>query len=314
MIDKIINSLKEYTVILKPDRDEEDWWAGAPSVVFTSDRKIYLAARMRDAISPRGRRGYEIRILKSDDGFHFKEIKRIHKNEAGVHGFERATIVNDPDTGAFKLYGCAEMENGWCIWKLDDVKDPKDFNPASLKKVLNPELPHREVEASAVHHSAYKIEYKDPFIIRLEDQWHMFVIGFDRVERPFHFQSQDGICWTKVSEKPILENTGWHNFFTRPACLLPLEIGYLLVYEGSNINWYDPGYNIATGLAYSLDLMNFIDLTPNEPILKSTTPGQYHTWRYSHWIRIKNEIHVFFEAAKPNNSNEIRYSRFKVNV
>ena len=30
-----------------PDRDEPEWWAGAPSVVQTADGRFFLAARMR---------------------------------------------------------------------------------------------------------------------------------------------------------------------------------------------------------------------------------------------------------------------------
>ena len=65
-------------------------------------------------------------------------------------------------------------------------------------------------------------------------------------------------------------------------------------------------YNIATGLAYSPDLDTAVDLTPGAPLLKSTTPGDYHTWRYSHWLPVGGRIYVYFEATRPNNTNEIR--------
>jgi hypothetical protein len=104
----------------------------------------------------------------------------------------------------------------------------------------------------------------------------------------------------------VLENTGWHSFFTRPASVLPLPAGYLFVYEGSNLAWRDPVYNIASGLAYSPDLQTFIDLTPHEPLLTSTTPGAYHTWRYSEWVLWEGRVYVYFEAARPNNTNELR--------
>ena len=89
-----------------------------------------------------------------------------------------------------------------------------------------------------------------------------------------------------------------------------MTVGYLFVYEGSNLLWRDPVYNIATGLAYSPDLETFIDLTPDEPLLTSTTPGDYHTWRYSHWMRVGDQVFVYFEAARPNNTNEIRLAVF----
>jgi hypothetical protein len=65
-------------------------------------------------------------------------------------------------------------------------------------------------------------------------------------------------------------------------------------------------YNIATGLAFTPDLETFHDLTPDAPLLRSTTPGACHTWRYSHWLPVGDKIHVYFEAARPNGTNEIR--------
>ncbi len=132
----------------------------------------------------------------------------------------------------------------------------------------------------------------------------------DRIERAYHFSSTDGEQWRQEGTTPVLQNTGWHDFYTRPACLLPLDVGFLLVYEGSTIQWHDPGYNIATGLAYTADMKVFVDLTPHEPLLTSTTPGKYHTWRYSHWLVNGDKLHVYFEAARPNGSNEIRVSVF----
>ncbi len=65
-------------------------------------------------------------------------------------------------------------------------------------------------------------------------------------------------------------------------------------------------FDIATGLAYTLDLFYIVDLTPASPLLKSTTPGDYHTWRYSHWLKRGPEIFIYAEVAKLNNTNEIR--------
>ena len=104
----------------------------------------------------------------------------------------------------------------------------------------------------------------------------------------------------------MLDNGGWHNFFTRPACVLAAPMGYYFFYEGSSHRWYDPGYNIATGLGHTIDLSSVTDLTPTAPLLRSTTPGDYHTWRYSTWLIVGDEMHVYAEVARPDNSNEIR--------
>lgn len=75
------------------------------------------------------------------------------------------------------------------------------------------------------------------------------------------------------------------------------------------MGWFDPPYNIATGLAWTLNCLNCVDLTPDEPLLKSTAPGSYHTWRYSHWIMRADELWAYAEVACPNDTNEIRLYR-----
>ncbi len=99
---------------------------------------------------------------------------------------------------------------------------------------------------------------------------------------------------------------------SRPASVVPLPVGYLFVYEGSNVKWYDPIYNIATGLAFTFDLHHVVDLTPESPLLVSTTPSPlFSTWRYSHWMLVDGEIWAYAEVGRPNMSNEVRLFRLK---
>ena len=37
-----------------------------------------------------------------------------------------------------------------------------------------------------------------------------------------------------------------------------------------------------------------------------STPGDYHTWRYSHWLSVEDQIYVYAEVACPNGTNEVR--------
>jgi len=298
--DDIVCAMTRYEVILEPDENEPEWWAGAPSVVMSGDGVFYLAARMREGRSPRGKRGYEIRILRSEDGHRFQPINHLLREEARVAVFERPALVRDPRSGRFRLYGCAGFERGWAILKFEDVEDPAAFDVRSWRTVLAADYPDDGL--------AHVTGYKDPVVLWDGGQWHMFVIGVDRVERIRHFVSEDGAAWRAAAPGPVMENDGWHNFYTRPASVLPLTVGYLFVYEGSSLQWRDPAYNIATGLAYSPDLRTFIDLTPHEPLLKSTTPGDYHTWRYSHWLPVGDRVFVYYEAARPNNTSEVRLS------
>jgi len=301
---------RDYEVILRPDKDKPEWWAGAPSVVRDKNGVFWLACRMRTADSPLGLRGYEIRILRSEDGVHFSKVHSIAREDVPIPGFERPSLLIDPQTGRFKLFACGPWKNGpWCIIRFADADDPTKIEPSSAKVVIGP-MPKsypRDVMVTG---------YKDPFIIYAEGCYHCYVIGIMRsTERVFHFSSQDGEVWKPVRSpyKSIMDLSGWHNFCVRPAGVLPVGVGYLFIYEGSNCDWYDPVYNIATGLAFTSDLHNIIDLTPDSPLLVSTTPSEhFHTWRYSHWMYVGEEVWVYAEVARPNDTNEIRLFRLSL--
>ncbi len=307
MLERIAAALSDYEVVLEPDENTPEWWAGAPSVCRGADGAFYLAARMREGNAPKGRRGYETRILKSADGRSFEPIHHLTREAVDIPGFERPALVVDPLSGQFRLYSCTDPGDGWSILKFDDVDNPAQFDPSSARVILAAEHPD-DKDFFHVH------GYKDPVVFWDNDLWHMFVIGIDRIERVHHFVSDDGEAWRAPGANPVMENAGWHNFFTRPASVVPMTVGYLFVYEGSHVTWRDPNYNIATGLAYSPDLETFIDLTPDKPLLTSTTPGDYLTWRYSQWMRVANQVYVYFEAARPNKTNEIRLGIFDAPV
>ena len=300
----------EYKVILEPDQNEPEWWAGAPSVARGQDGIFWMACRMRTARSPRGLRGYEIRILKSSDGINYKHVHSIKREDVPIPGFERPALLVDPHTKKFKLYGCGPWQEGpWSIFKFEDADSPDQFISGSAKAVIQPikKRYDRDIVAS---------EYKDPFIIFAQGEYHCYVTGYiRRNERLFHFKSEDGEKWQPVGEinQPVMDLNGWHNFFVRPSSVLPLGIGYLFIYEGSSTNWYDPVYNVTTGFGFTFDLHNITELTKDAPIAVSTTPGKFSTFRYSHWMWVDGEIWVYAEVARENNSNEIRLFRISVN-
>jgi hypothetical protein len=297
---------RDYRVILEPDRNEAEWWAGAPSVVRDGKGVFWLAARMRTANSPRGLRGYEIRILRSEDGIRFQKVHSIPREKVPIPGFERPALLIDPRSGKFKLYGCGPWKGGaWSIFKFDDVDDPRKFEPSSARVVIAPEPKRFERDVAITG-------YKDPVIIHAGGAFHAYLIGIIRTERTYHFRSLDGERWEPVGSRlhSIMDLNGWHDYFIRPASVVPLGVGYLFIYEGSNSTWHDPVYNVTTGLAFTFDLHHVMDLTPQSPLVVSTTPSaQFHTWRYSQWMHVNDELWVYAEVARPNMSNEIRLFR-----
>ncbi len=305
----IADKFKKYDVVLRPDKDEAEYWAGAPSVVRDKDGIFWMAARMRSPEYPRGLRGYEIRILKSEDGIHFDKYHSIHREDVPIPGFERPALIIDPTTQKFKLYACGPWQQGpWSIIKFNDVSDLKDIDPTSVHPVIIPPVKKYARDVSVK-------EYKDPVIIFTEGKYHCYVTGYiRRNERLFHFVSDDGEKWDPVGDvnQPIMDLDNWHNFFIRPASVLPLGIGYLFIYEGSSTQWYDPVYNIGTGLGFTFDLHNIIDLTTESPLLISTTPGEFYTFRYADWIWVNGEVWVYAEVTNKNKSHEIRLSRISL--
>ncbi|MHA1732106.1 MAG: hypothetical protein ACTSU5_09185 [Promethearchaeota archaeon] len=311
----LVCALGDFREVVVPDRDEPNWWAGAPSVVYDGegdgeDGEFWLAVRMRTAEGKRGSRGYELRILRSRDGDRFAVASKISRDDTGVAVFERPSLVLTPER-KFRLYGCSSFLGSWAVWKLDDADDPTAFDPGTLEVVLH--APPRDTPAAALQ------GFKDPFVTHIGGRWHMFVIGeaHKSAARPYHFTSGDGVTWEPwpadlVGGKPgsFFSATGWHSWSTRPACVVPLGVGYLLAYEGSHLNWHDAVYNLATGLAYSPDLTHWHDLTPDAPLLVSTTPGNFHTWRYSHWLPVGGEMHVYWEGARPNDTFATRHAKF----
>lgn len=300
---------KSYTVILEPDKNEPEWWAGAPSVVRDTSGVFWLACRMRTADAPRGLRGYEIRILRSEDGEHFSKVHSIRREEVPIPGFERPALCQDPATGRFKLYGCGPWQGGpWTIIQFDDAECPDRFVPSTARPVISslPKKHDRDVAPT---------DYKDPVIFHAEGSWHCLVIGTVRqTERIFHFQSLDGFVWKPVGfpYESLLPLSGWHDFFVRPASVLALGVGYLFIYEGSSTSWFDPVYNIGTGLGFTFDLNHVTDLTPESPFLLSSTPSEHFaTFRYSQWLWVDQELWVYAEAARPNQTNEIRLFKMK---
>jgi hypothetical protein len=296
-----------YDVVLEPDKDEPEWWAGAPSVARDPDGTFWMACRMRTADAPRGLRGYEIRILRSPDGVRFTPVHAIRREDVPIPGFERPALLIDPRTGKYKLYVCGPWQDGpWGIVKLDDADTPDRFVASTARPVILP--PGKTFERDVPPEG-----FKDPVILHAAGAYHCYVIGYvRRNERIFHFTSEDGEAWRPIGHpyRPVMDLAGWHDFFVRPASVVPLGAGYLFVYEGSGTDWHDPVYNVATGLGFTFDLHTVTDLTPDSPLAVSTTPSEHFaTFRYSHWIRVDDEIWVYAEVARPNQSHEVRLYR-----
>jgi hypothetical protein len=291
-------------LVVPPERDEPEYWAGAPSVVRDADGVFWLAYRARSPEAPRGERGHSLVLLRSDDGLQFQEVHRIARHQIPVPGFERPALLIDPQTGHFKLYGCGAWQGGpWSIFKLDDALHPSDFDPATARPVIMP-IPTTRPRQILPE------EYKDPVIVHDGRQFHAFVIGYlRRNERIYHFVSDDGERWNPSGppHASLLPLEAWHDFFVRPAAVVPSPPGWLFFYEGSHTGWDDPVYNIATGLAFSFDLHRLVNLTPDRPLWTSPTPSErFDTFRYASVVPVADALWVYAEVVRPSGAHDIR--------
>ena len=306
-----LNHFDAYDVVLESPKDAPEWWAGAPSVLRDAEGIFWMAARMRTADAPRGLRGYEVQILKSLDGIDFDLVHRIKREEVPIQGFERPALLQDPKSGQYKLYGCGPWgpDGEWSIIKFDDADAPTQFVPSTARPVIapRPKTYERDVRPDG---------YKDPVIIFAQGLYHGYVIGtMRRTERIYHFQSRDGENWEPVGNyfESIMDLDGWHDFYVRPASVVPMGFGYFFFYEGSNVAWYDPVYNMGTGVAFTFDLHKIQELTTQGPLAISSTPSEnFHLLRYSHWMRVDGQLWVYAEVVKPNDSHEVRLYRLKM--
>jgi len=300
-------ALRDAIIVVHPEKDAPEYWAGAPSVARGEDGTIWLACRMRSPEAPRGQRGHSLRLLRSADGIKFDDALTIKRDAVPVDGFERPALLVDPKTKKFKLYGCGAWEGGpWSIFKLDDAADPAKFDPATARRVIAP-LP------TTGERDVLPVEYKDPVIFHDGQRFHAYVIGYLRKnERIYHFTSTDGETWQPQGNPyvSLLPLAGWHDFFVRPAAVIPAGLGWLFLYEGSHSAWHDPVYNIATGLAFTFDLHTLQDLTPDAPLWLSPTPGpNCATLRYATALQVEKELWVYAETARPNDAHDIRLLR-----
>lgn len=291
--------LSKYQVIAGSQSEGKGYWTGGCSSLKDKNGMIYLAYRVRNPKE----RGYKLCIASSQDGTNFTMVKSMSKQDFGpLDSLERPCLLQDPQTGKYKLYLSLDRKGEWFIYKLEDTDSPSLFDPTTARKVLSP---------SSENGDSRKV--KDPYIINFAGLWYMFYSGSGKgpEEDTFLAISQDGERWKKVGEK-ILSRGNWHNYHTRASCLIPVQSGFLLFYEGSNFSWYKPQFNLNIGLAFTFNMRDFLDLTLEKPCFSSPTSGKFSTVRYLDYAQMKNKIFFYYEVANKDGSFELRVSKIGI--
>ena len=284
--------INTYKVVAQPEGKGKGFWAGGCSSLKDNKGKIWLVYRLRNP----EKRGHKLCIATSQDGINFKIVKELNKEEFGnIESLERASLLQDPHTGRYKLYSSLEKEGKWYIYKLHDAASPEDFEPSTAKPVFapSPEAKHTR-------------KVKDPYIINFFNTWYMFYSGSGKEpkEETFLATSQNGEKW--VRKGMVLHRSYWHDYHTRMSCLIPAERGFVYLYEGSSFSWYEPHFNLNIGLGCTVDMRNFFDLTTQQPVLSSSTKGNFSTIRYLDYAFVEEKVLFYYEAAQDGDAFELR--------
>lgn len=290
--------LAKYTVIAQAEGEGKGFWAGGCSCLKNEKGEIWLVYRLRNP----SQRGHALCIATSHDGIYFQTIKVLHKEKFGhIESLERASFLQDPWTGKYKLYPSVEKAGKWYIYKLEDVTNPEKFDASTAKVALSPSNKSKNTR-----------KVKDPYVINLCNTWHMFYSGSgnEPQEETFLAISQDGKKWVS-GERPVFRRKYWHDYHTRMSCFIPTEKGFVALYEGSSFSWYEPHFNLNVGLGYTADMRNFFDLTPQAPVLFSATEGNFSTIRYLDYVFVNDKILFYYEAARDDDAFELRVSECK---
>lgn len=270
----------------------DGFWAGAPSAV-RSDGLVYLAYRLRRPVQ--AGRGYANVVARSVDGVHFETVAVLHRDDLGCASLERPALARRPD-GGWRLYVSLSTPDSkhWWIDALDADR-PQDLARGTRSTVWPGD------EATAV---------KDPVVVVGADgRWHAWICCHplteagqeDRMSTRYA-HSGDGLEWSWGDVVLAAAADGWDRRGRRVAAIVTRPDGSVTGYYDGRAdaaeNWYE-----RTGMLNGSSIDGA--LVPNGGPAES--PYGRHTLRYASVLDLGDGTgRVYYEAASPDGSNEIR--------
>ena len=299
----------EGVTVLEPPGTGEGFWAGAPSAMYDGEAGLfYLSYRLRRP----GERGFATRVAKSPDGVHFTDVWSGPREAFDSPSIERSALIRTPE-GRYLLY-VSYVDGSDNRWRIDalEAEAPDGFDPSARRPVLQPD----DIDSEGV---------KDPWVMLLDGVYYLFVgygprdsiaPGADvrelhrtgdifitrKISHPSGLAtSRDGLRYRWRGEV-IRPGSGWDSIASRVSCVLYLPPVFHVFYDGRQ--GFRDTYEDRTGLAVSLDLMNFQRVTERNPLLSS--PWGSGSLRYLDAVPIGDSIRYYYECARPDGSHELR--------
>ncbi len=300
---------KFYT-IREAEGEGPGFWVDHPSVFFDKEAGVFwLAYRWR---KPLPDRGHTIVIANSTDGINFKDVWSASKYEfpSPRLSITGVFILKDPKTGMFKLYISKALPNQ--IFKLDDVKDPADFDPATTHLVLGRGAKGEWDEFHVVM----------PWVRWIEDRYIMLYRGVGTVddvetERLGSAMSFDGETWEKNPNNPILDGgPGRWDPGIRWGAIWQYPDHWLVVYTG-HIGWYrerDQGIGLAEWrLPLTWPYPKLTKLTVDEPFATGIDHPIYKTLMHLDCVPVlfpngTRRAYFYYSTGTEDGSMDLRVS------
>ena len=310
-------------VIAEPPDNEEGYWAGGPSAVYSEfDSTLFVSCRKRTKLLDHGRagRGGETAILASKDGNEFEEIWQVDKSEFDALSMEKSSLAITPQ-GRYRLYVSytAVFDYRWRVDMLE-ARHPSEFDPRERTTVLSPENTGTE-------------GVKDPVVFQVGGLWHMFAncaprpVGSD--DALLNRMHRDGNCFVSgevpcpsglatshngkdfVWQGVVLPTgDGWDRYLARFTSLIHTPPVFTCIYDGRPNT--GAAYCETPGIAISFDLRNFTKLGQDRGLIRS--PHGRGGLRYIDALIIDDQLYYFYEMARPDFAHELRVARIPLGV
>lgn len=304
------DSLAAGRVICEPVGFSNGYWAGAPGVFHAADEPAwYLTYRLRRPRGVQPDRGGEARIARSTDLKRWQDLWSVTKDKFASASIERCALRKGPD-GLWRYFASYvdPADGRWCVSVLK-AATPQALDPGQAKPLF---------KASPLGLEGIK----DPWILQYQGLFQMFLsvaVPTPRTNAQSHatldiFNTGECVSATGLATSTDLESwqwqgvvfkpgaDGWDRYCRRINSVLPLAGKFLAFYDGSA--GHNENYEEKTGLALSPDLRHWETITPEGP--RMTSPHASGSLRYLDAQVLGQEVHLFYEFARPDGAHDLR--------
>ncbi len=300
--------------VIEPPGAGPGWWAGACSMVYDDLHGFYLYYRIR---KPRELgRGTDCYIANSVDGVRFQPVWHASKGDFGSESVERGALFQ-ADDGEWRLY-ISYVDPADSRWRVDVMfaDSPDQFDPADRMPVLTAaDIGAEGVKDSVLYqmggfiYGLFSYAPTPPALsgaraAEMHATADVYNTGLTRSHTGLAV-SRDGVAFEWLGDVLSPSDSGPDAYAARISCLLYSPPGFMAFYDGGES--VKQNYEEVTFLAHSLDLRHFHRGRNPRPVL--TSPHGSGSLRYLDMVYAFDQLHFFYEYARPDGSHELRMNR-----